>query len=70
MESPSDAFQLFPPVSPGKPSLLDLCGGTCYVVPPLPVFEVLKDKVQGVHLGLEWLHQLGADEDPVLSDLC
>lgn len=64
MEPPSDACPLIPPVSLGKPSLLDLYGGARYVVPPLLVFKLPKNKVQGVHL--ERLHQLGADQDLVL----
>lgn len=69
MEPPSDACPLFPPVSLGKPPLLDLYGGACYVVPPLLVFWLPKDKVQGIHL--ERFCQLGQTRilcfGPVLS---
>jgi hypothetical protein len=32
----------------------------------LLVLKLPKDHVQGAHLGLEWLHQLGADKHLVL----
>ena len=32
----------------------------------LLVLQFPKDSVEGAHLGLEWLHQLGTDEDWVL----